>query len=161
MTVMPLSALAPDPSSGGSPPSTALSVSASLSFNGQPVYIATGNLLGAGGINLTFQLTNPVVVGDLVDFITWTSEQFGASMTEAQVLGVVQAIPLQWLQDALTSVLTATLTITILNVRIQPNVPSFAQVAASLAFNPPVGPSWLNLTQVGFMLTQGQSTTSP
>jgi hypothetical protein len=154
MSVMPLTALAETDSS-------ALSMSASLSFNGQPVYISTGNLIGGGGINLTFQLTNPVVVGKLPDFIAWAATQFGATVTMEEIQGVVDKIPLPWLKTGITSVLTATLTITILNVSIQPDVPSFAQVAASLALGSPLGPSWLNLTQLGFMITQGQSTNSP
>jgi hypothetical protein len=160
MSIIPLPPTAPT-TGGGSPPTSALSVSASISFNGQPVYITTGNLLGPGGITLIFSLTNPVVVGDLAQFITWAAGQFGVTVTLEQIEGVVRQIPLEFLQDALMSVLTAELTITILNLSIQPGVPTYAQVAATLAFSPPIGPSWLALTQVGFMFTQGQSSASP
>ena len=86
---------------------------------------------------------------------------FGANVSIDQIRNVVNQIPLQWLQEALDSVLTATLTITILNIIIQPGVPLYEQVAASLSFPDPLGQSWLNLTQLGFMLTQGQSSSSP
>lgn len=161
MSIMPLPATTVFATTGGSPSPTALSITAALSFNGQPVYVATGNLLGSGGITLVFSLTNPVVVGDLADFITWAASQFGVTVSYYDIENVVNQIPLEFLRSALTSVLTATLTITILNVSIQPNVPTFVQVAATLAFDPPIGPSWFNLQQVGFMVTQGQSTASP
>ncbi|MDB4916777.1 MAG: hypothetical protein JWM95_4421 [Gemmatimonadetes bacterium] len=162
MSQMPLSAVASaNALTAGSPSSTQLSVSAALDFNGQPVNIATGNLLGGTGITLIFSLTNPVAVGDLADFIQWAAGQFGVTVTLADITGVVDKIPLQFLKDALESVLTAQLTITILNVSIQPGAATYAQVAANLAFDPPIGPTWLNLTQVGFMLTQGQASGSP
>jgi hypothetical protein len=163
MSVIPRTAIsAVNEQASATPPSTALSISAALSFNGQPVRIATGNLLGGQGITLIFSLTNPVAIGDLEDFISWAAGQFGVTVTVAEIDDVVKKIPVVFLQDALLSVLKAQLTITILNISIQPGVPTYAQVAATLDFSQhPLGPSWLNLTEVGFMLTQGQSSASP
>ncbi|HYI13233.1 MAG TPA: hypothetical protein VEK57_29575 [Thermoanaerobaculia bacterium] len=165
MSVMPLPALAVPADAGatGSPPSTQLSVSAALDFNGQPVYISTGNLLDAGGITMTFSLTNPVVVGDLQDFIIWAAGQFGVTVTIADITGVINQIPsaLDWLKSGLNSILTAQLVLTIVNINIQPGRPLYAQVGATINFINPIGPSWLNLTQLGFTFTQGQTTASP
>jgi hypothetical protein len=168
MSIMPLPALAVAADAGSTAVSpsnnSALSVSAALSFNGQPVYISTGNLLGAGGVTMTFSLTNPVVVGTLTDFIVWASRQFGIDVTAADIDAVIQKIPsppLGWLKDGLESVLVAELVLTILNINIQPDQPLYAQVGATILFTKPLGPSWLNLTQLGFTFTQGQTTSSP
>jgi hypothetical protein len=145
------------------PPASALSLTGALSFNGQPVYVTTGNVLGPGGITLVFSLTNPVVVGDLKKLIVWAGSQFGVDITYEEIEDVVNKIPSQvsFLRNALESVLDAQLVLTILNVSIQPNVPTFVQVGATLTFNPPIGPTWFNLMQVGFTFTKGQGSTSP
>ena len=88
-----------------SPPTTAVSVSATLDYNGNPIPVNTGDLNQLRRGNFQFTLTQPVLLGTIQDFLKWLHEQFSLpdltgdvndaiSYLKASSIGIVRSLGL-------------------------------------------------------------------
>ena len=78
-----------------SPPTTAVSVSATLDYKGTPIPVNTGDLAQLKKGNFQFTLTEPVYVGTIQLFLVWLNTEFGLPNLDPEVR---QAI--KFLQDS-------------------------------------------------------------
>lgn len=147
-----------------SPDVPAVSVLATLNFNQQTLTIASGNLLAPGGVNnLVFNLTNPVVLGSIDDFIDWAVKEFGIpDFSSATITDAINEIPdspqvFKNLKDALNALFTAQITITVLNINVGAG---FYQLGVSITAQFQIF-SFLSFQGIGIMLSKGSNLASP
>jgi hypothetical protein len=72
--------------------STSLSISAVFDLNGTQIPVNTGNLLGPTR-SFVFVLSQPVNLGNGLQFIDWLNDKVGVPLTSAQVTEMINNIP--------------------------------------------------------------------
>jgi hypothetical protein len=112
-------------------PGTSVQVSATIQILGQPVAVNTGDI--QKGFN--FQLTQPVQLGTIDQFIDWLDTNLHTGVTSDEVNGLQQYIPIKPLQDAYISFLTAQVSITTLIINTQAGNYAFG---ATMTFTNPI-----------------------
>ncbi len=111
-------------------PGTSVQVSATIQILGQPVAVNTGDI--QKGFN--FQLTQPVVLGTIDQFIDWLDTNLHTGVTSEEVNGLQQYIPSP-LAQAYHSFLTAQVSITTLIINTQAGNYAFG---ATMTFTDPI-----------------------
>jgi hypothetical protein len=72
--------------------SKSLSISAIFDLNGTPIPVNTGNLL-ASPRSFVFVLSQPINLGDGLQFIDWLNQKIGIPLTSEEVTDVINSIP--------------------------------------------------------------------
>ena len=71
---------------------TSLSISAIFDLNGTSIPVNTGNLLGTTR-SFVFVLSQPIKLGDGLQFIDWLNSSIGIPLTSDEVTNVINEIP--------------------------------------------------------------------
>jgi hypothetical protein len=137
-----------------SPPSgTSVSISATIEILGTPVPVNTGDITQLQKGNFNFSLTQPVVLGNIDDFIDWLDKNLHTGVTSAEVNDLAKYIPIYDLQQAYLSFLSANITITTLIINTGTKVYAFG---ATMTFAPPISIlGLLKFDSIGALISSG------
>src|SRR5215213_6314142 len=111
----------------GSPSSSSVSVSVSAlsSYDGTLIPVNSGDLAQLRKGNFSFQLTTPVVLGSISDFLVWMQKEFGIPIDlNKEVQDVIDTLQnssigiVQGIGNALNGIYHAVITITVLSINI-------------------------------------------
>lgn len=147
-----------------SPPSTAVSVSATLDYRGTPIPVNSGDLNQLKNRDFQFTLTQPIVLGPIQAFFEWLSEQFGLpdvtgdvrtaiEYLKASTIGIVRS-----LGKLLEVIWTSPISITTLVINTGTKTYMFG-VTMEIGGSPPGFPLFggLTLDSVGFLVAHQPS----
>jgi hypothetical protein len=117
----------PSPSTG----TTQVSLSATVSILGQTVTVNTG----PG--NFVFQLSQPVVLGSIDNFIdSFLNGQLGLPVHSSDLTAIGNLIPIKALKDAFETIQSSPISITVLYINYNAGQYAFG---VSMTFNNPIG----------------------
>jgi hypothetical protein len=112
-------------------PGTSVQVSATIQILGHPIAVNTGDI--TKGFN--FQLTQPVVLGTIDQFIDWLDTNLHTGVTSDEVNALQGYIPIPALKSAYISFLTAQVSITTLIINTKAGNYAFG---ATMTFTNPI-----------------------
>jgi hypothetical protein len=77
-----------------SPPlsNSSVAISAIFDLNGTPIPVNSGNLM-ATPVSFVFSLSQPVVLGDGIDFVNWVHDKLYVPLTGDELEQLIEAIP--------------------------------------------------------------------
>ena len=147
-----------------SPPTTAVSVSATLDYNGNPIPVNTGDLNQLRRGNFQFTLTQPVLLGTIQDFLKWLHDEFSLpdltgdvndaiSYLQASSIGIIRA-----LGNLLAAIWTGKISITTLVINTGTKTYMFGVTMEITTGSPPGFPLFagLRLDSIGFLVAHGE-----
>ena len=146
-----------------SPPSTSVSVSATLDYRGTPIPVNSGDLANLKKGGFQFTLTQPVLLGSIYDFLDWLKEQFGLpdlKGTMEEVIATLQSSSIgivRSLGNLLNAIFTGKISITTLVINTGTSTYMFG-VTMEIGGSPPGFPLFggLSLDTIGFLVAHGE-----
>lgn len=130
-------------------PGTNVQVSATIKILGQSVAVNTGDI--HSGFN--FQLTQPVELGTIDQFIDWLDHNLHTGVTSDEVNKLQDYIPIPPLKSAYISFLTAQVSITTLIINTQAKNYAFG---ATMTFTDPISIlGLLEFDSIGVLIAKG------
>ncbi|PTT77525.1 hypothetical protein DBR42_25020 [Pelomonas sp. HMWF004] len=119
-----------------------------MTIGGNTVTINTGDITQLAK-SFVFNLAAPVTLGKIEQFLDWIGHQTGLDITQAQLEGYGQDIPIPALQTAYLQMLGAQVGVTALNI----NVPQKSyKFGVSLDFPEGIGLGFLSLDGIGVLV---------
>ena len=148
-----------------SPPTTAVSVSATLDYDGTPIPVNSGDLNQLRKGNFQFELTRPVLLGSLDDFLQWLQRQLSLPDLNGEVRSAIRylqtsSIPvIQSLGNLLAAIWDGKISITTLVINTATKTYMFGVTMEIGADDSPPGfPLFggLSLNSIGFLVAHGE-----